>query len=374
MLKTIINAGDLTGKRVFLRTDFNVPMDNGIITNENRIVESLATIKLLQQKGAKIIIASHLGRPNIPSLETSLKPVKQVLTNLLQVEVKLSPEVVGTKTTELADNLKDGEILLLENLRWNSGEEAGDERFARELSSLADLFINDAFAVSHRAHASVYTITKYLPSYAGLLLEKEINSLSILLANPPRPMVIIIGGAKIGDKIGLIENLVDNADSFLIGGAMANTFLAAQGIDISESLVESNMISKAAELIKKYPDKLILPIDQVTEAVETGFKIMDIGEKTKRRFVEIIRYAKTVFWNGSLGYAEDEKYSLGTNQIALAVQQNRNCYSVVAGGDTVAAIEKAGFKDHFSFVSTGGGAALEFLTGKDLPGIKVLSF
>jgi 3-phosphoglycerate kinase len=375
MLKTIDQIPELNGKRVFLRTDFNVPMKDGQITDNNRIVESLPTIKFLLDKKAKIIIGCHLGRPDGQKTEdSSLAPVKAMLEELLGLKITLSPEVTGSRSLGLAGKLEAGQVLMLENLRWEKGEEAGDEQFARELAKLADLYINDAFAVSHRPHASVFAITKYLPSFAGMLLEKEISNLSKLVGQPPKPFVVILGGAKIADKIGVIDNLADSVDKFLIGGAMANTFLKALGKDVSESLFEAEAVDQAKIYLKKYNGKILIPTDQVTEQVKGGFSVEDIGEATIRKYAEIISLAKTVFWNGSLGYAEDPEFRAGTVKIAKIITDNRSCYSVIAGGDTVGAIAEAGLKDKFSFVSTGGGAALEFLAGKELPGIKVLEY
>lgn len=371
MIKTIRDIEKIKSKKVLLRTDFNVPLKGGQIIDNNRILESLPTIKELVSKGARIIIASHLGRPNgVRDQASSLRPVKNELERLLDMKISLSSEVTGERSQKLAEELSDGQVMMIENLRWEKGEEQGDETFAKELASLADIYVNDAFGVSHRPHASVYTITKLLPSYAGLLLEKEIESLSVLLEEPHRPFTLILGGAKIADKISIIENLAPRLDNILVGGAMANTFLVASGQDVSESLFEKESVNQAKEYLTKYSEQIVLPIDQVSEKTETGFKIYDIGQHTICQFVEIIEKAKTIFWNGSLGYTEDSRYRDGTTKVAEAITKNTNCFSVLAGGDTVAAVGKLTMG--FSFVSTGGGASLEFLAGKKLPGIEVL--
>lgn len=373
MLRTIQEIKGLKGKRVFLRTDFNVPLKDGRVSDENRIIESLPTIKHLIKAGAKVIIGSHLGRPSSSSDHaTSLKPVQKVLEKLLKMKVVISPEVVGGKTTKLMESLQPGEVLMLENLRWEKGEEADSEEFAKELAKLADIYVNDAFAVSHRPHASVFTIAKHLPSYAGFLIEKEIENLSKLLGKVQSPFILILGGAKIADKIGVIDNLAEKVDRILIGGAMGNTFLVSQSVDISKSLFEEGALDQAREYLTKYQDKIQLPVDNLKKEVEGGFSYLDIGPATINNYTKIIAGAKTIFWNGNLGFTEEKEFAFGTEKIALAIAKNRNCFSVIAGGDTVGAIDEMNLKSKFSFVSTGGGASLEFLAGKELPGIKAL--
>ncbi len=356
-----------------MRTDFNVPIVNGKVADTNRIKESIPTIQYLLKAKAKVIIGSHLGRPEKSGdQKTSLKPVQKVLAKLLNRNVRISPEVVGKKTTELVENLKEGEILMLENLRWEEGEEKGSSEFAKKLSRLADIYVNDAFAVSHRPHTSVFAVAKLLPSYAGLLIEKEVENLSKLLSRAKSPFILILGGAKIADKIGMIDNLAEKVDRILIGGAMGNTFLASQNAEMSKSLLEPEALLQAADYLQKYQDKIKLPVDSVKKEVEGGFSLMDIGPVTVKNYSKIISGAKTVFWNGNLGYTEEKEYAKGTEEIAKTISKNRGCFSVVAGGDTVSAIDKLNLKSKFSFVSTGGGAALEFLAGTELPGLKVL--
>jgi 3-phosphoglycerate kinase len=350
-----------------------VPIKNGQVTDINRIKESLPTINYLLGRGVKLIVASHLGRPKKPGdEETSMIPVALELEKLLGRPLKKSNFVIGEETDYLAGLLRPGEALIIENLRWCAGEEAGSDDFARELAKLADVYINDAFAVSHRPHASVYTITKYLPSYAGFLIEKETKNLSKLLEQPPKPFIIIMGGAKIADKIGVIDNLAQRVDKILIGGAMANTFLAAEGQEMSKSLYEPEVLGLAKEYLKKYRNKIILPEDKVKDQLADGFSYMDIGPKTIERYLAVIKSARTVFWNGNMGFSEEKRFALGTNAVAQAIAENQDCFSVVAGGDTVGAINALGVKPSFSFVSTGGGAALEFLAGKELPGVEAL--
>lgn len=373
MIKDITKIKNLKGKKVFLRADFNVPINNGKVLDDNRISESLPTIKYLISKKAKIIIGSHLGRPSKNGdKETSLAPVVKELKKLLKININLSPEVVGSKSKKLAEVLGDGEILVLENLRWEKGEETNDSKFAKKLACLAEIYVNDAFAVSHRSHASVEAITRYLPSCGGFLIQKEIENLSKIIKNQKRPFIIIIGGAKIADKIGVIDNLAGKVDRFLIGGAMGNTFLASRGNEMSKSVYEDKVLDTASGYLSKYQNKIMLPVDNLKTEVEGGFSYMDIGSVTIKNYQAIIKNAKTVFWNGNLGYSEEKEFANGTNEIAKAIAQNRSCFSVIAGGDTVSVINKLKLNNRFSFISTGGGAALEFLAGKKLPGIEAL--
>ena len=373
MLKTLDSIGELKGKKVFVRTDFNVPIKDGVVKDLNRVRESLPTINYLLDKGARVILASHLGRPESPGdPKTSMIPVANELEKMLGKPLKKSNFVIGDETTWLVGELKDGEVMIIENLRWCAGEEAGDDEFAKALASLADIYVNDAFAVSHRPHASVFTITKYLPSYAGLLLQKEIDNLSKITTAPYPPFVLVLGGAKISDKIGVVDYLAGKVHKILIGGAMANTFMAARGQDISKSLFEADAVEQAKNYLDKYGDQIVLPVDDSHEEVDGGFSIKDIGSETIKNFSGIISEASTVFWNGNLGYSEEAQFAVGTNEIAKAIAANGHCYSVVAGGDTVGAIDALGLKEEYGFVSTGGGAALEFLSGKELPGIKAV--
>ncbi|NYE57315.1 phosphoglycerate kinase [Carboxydothermus ferrireducens] len=392
MNKKSIRDVEVKGKKVFVRVDFNVPLnENREITDDTRIRAALPTIQYLREQGAKLIVASHLGRPKGQFNEKySLKPVAKRLAELLGIEVKMAPDVVGPEVEKMAGELRPGEVLLLENVRFYPEEEKNDPEFARKLARLAEIFVNDAFGAAHRAHASTAGIASYLPAVAGFLMEKEINFLSRALNNPERPFVAIIGGAKVSDKIGVIENLLGKVDALLIGGGMANTFLKAMGYETGKSLVEEDKVNLAGELMNKAKEvgvKLLLPSDVVVAPrIEAGVpsKIvavdsipaeemaLDIGEKTAKLFREEILKAKTVVWNGPMGVFEVEPFDRGTVAVAEAVAES-GALSVVGGGDSVAAVEKAGVADKITHISTGGGASLEFLEGKKLPGVEVLN-
>jgi phosphoglycerate kinase len=316
-------------------------------------------------------LISHLGRPrSFGDPESSLRPVYDFLKSKLN-KIYFSEEIFGDKTDKIVKNLTNGEVVLLENLRWDTGEESGSLEFAKRLASLADMYVNDAFAVSHRDHASVSTICQFLPHFAGFLLKKEIVGLQKLSKNARSPFILVLGGAKIADKILVINNLAPSVSKILIGGAMANTFMAASGIDVSNSLLEPDVLNTAKEYLGRYRDKIVLPQDNIKKDWADGFSYMDIGRQTINKYKKVISKAKTIFWNGNMGYSEDQKYAQGTEEIARAISSS-SAESYIAGGDTVGAIEKMKIKDKFSFVSTGGGAALEFLAGKKLPGIKAL--
>lgn len=364
---------NLKDKTVFLRVDFNVPMRNGRIEDNNRILSALPTIKLLIEKKVKLVIGTHLGKPKGVDLNFSTVPVAKELSRLLGKDVFSTDLVIDPLIKQKILDLKTAEILLLGNLRFDPREEKNDTQFARSLADYADIYVNDAFAVSHRAHASLEAITEFLPSYAGLLLESEITSLSFLLGKPLQPFVVIIGGAKIKDKAGIIRHLVDKADKFLLGGAVALTFLKARGDNVGQSLVDDEMIPECQNLLKLYSYKITLPEDLVYEPgqKEGEFKILDIGAKTQNTFGREILNAKTIFWNGNMGYTEDERYRLGTLAVARAMKSN-NTTTVVAGGDTVNFINLNDLKDGFSFISTGGSAAMEYMAGNTLPGIAAL--
>lgn len=367
-MKSVRDA-ELKDKKVFLRVDFNVPLVGTKIIDNNRLVQAIPTIKFLIEKRAKIIIGTHVGRPEgkfDPVFSTI--PIAAELAKLLKSSIEATDHVISPIITEKINQMKPGEILMLGNLRFHPEEENNSESFAKELAAYADLYVNDAFAVSHRANASVEAITNYLPSYAGLLMESEITSLDLLVHNPEHPFVLVIGGAKVTDKAGLLIKLAEKADTVLIGGAVGNTFLKAKGEDVGDSLIDAEMIEKCKEILTRYKDKIHLPID--TKKDEAG-KILDIGPKTIDNYKRIISDAKCVFWNGNMGYTEDNKYREGTLAMANAMADNLNT-KVIAGGDTVGFVDQYNLRDRFSFVSTGGGAAMQFLAGEPLPGIAAL--
>jgi len=370
-MKSVRDA-DVKHKKVFLRVDFNVPLDKGKITDNNRVVQAIPTIKYLLDKHAKIIIGTHLGRPEgkfDPAFSTI--PVAEELAKLLKMGVEATDHVISPVITEKINRMDPGQILMLGNLRFHPEEEKNSESFAKELANYADLYVNDAFAVSHRANSSVEAITNYLPSYSGLLMESEITSLKLLLDNPDHPFVLIIGGAKVSDKAGLLSKLAEKADKVLIGGAVANTFLKAKGEDVGKSLVDIEMIDKCKEMLDQFKDKIHLPLDSVKDESEGTFNNLDIGPKTIDDFNRVIADAKCIFWNGNMGYTEDAKYREGTLAIAKATAENLNT-KVIAGGDTVGFVDQQGLVDKYSFVSTGGSAAMQFLAGESLPGIEAL--
>ncbi len=371
-MKTIREA-DLKEKTVLVRVDFNVPIKNGEIVDDNRIEKSIPTIKYLLEKKAKIIIATHLGKPKgqvVPALSTVL--VAKRLAKELNHEVTASDHLIHPIITQKIAKMKPGEILFLGNLRWHKEEEENSEIFARELAKYADIYVNDAFGASHRSHASIDAITRFLPSYAGILLESELTTLSLLLSNPKSPFYLVLGGAKIKDKLGLIDNLAPKVEKILIGGAIANTFLAAKGENVSESLYEPEMFEKCEDYLSRFSNKILLPIDTIKEDTTDGeFKIMDIGEQTANEYASEINKAATVFWNGNMGFSEDPKYSKGTEKVAHAMVNNSGT-TVVAGGDTAGFLRSKNIEKGINFISTGGGATLYFLAGKILPGIEAL--
>ena len=392
MNKLTIKDLELRGKRVFIRVDFNIPIKDSVITDDTRIKEALPTINYAVEKGARIILASHLGRPKGKVDEKySLKPVAKHLGKLLGKEVKMANDCIGTEVSLLANNLRDGELLLLENLRFHKEEEANDEGFSKQLASIAELYVDDAFGSAHRAHASVAGITKFIPKAAsGFLMEKEIEYLSRAVSNPEKPFVAILGGAKVSDKIGVIENLLDKVNSLIIGGGMAYTFLKAEGINIGKSLLEEDKIGLAKEIKAKARDKnvrILLPVDNIAakelkedspskivlnNEIPDDYICVDIGPKTISAFISVLKDAKTTLWNGPLGVFEIKSFSKGTLAIANAIAETK-ALSIVGGGDSVAAIKSLGLEKKFSHLSTGGGASLEFLEGKKLPGIECLS-
>ena len=379
------------GKKVFVRVDYNVPMKDGVITNDNRIRATLPTLEYLLAQNAALVLASHLGRPKgAPVPEFTLAPVAKRLSELLGKEVLFAPDCVGEEAAAMAKALKPGQILLLENLRYHKEEEKNDPEFSRQLASLAEVAVNDAFGVSHRAHASVEGITKYIPTVAGFLLEKEILFLGQAVNNPVRPFVAIIGGAKVSDKIGVIENLLTKVDRLIIGGGMANTFLAAKGFATGKSLVEEDKLELARELMAKAKTagkELLLPVDVTiadrfaadaankvvaADAIEGDWMALDIGPVTSKAYAEALKDAKTVVWNGPMGVFEMDVFAKGTEAVAKAVAAS-GAKSIVGGGDSIAALEKLGLAREITHISTGGGASLEFLEGKVLPGVAALA-
>jgi 3-phosphoglycerate kinase len=373
-MKTLAQA-DLAGKTVFYRPDYNVPLENGVIQDDFRIVSTFPTLEKLIAAGCKIVIGSHVGRPDgQEKSEFSMRPVAQRLADQYQEAhtVRLAHKLDPTEIKAALGSMKAGDILLLENLRYNPGEEANDPEFAKLLASLADIYVNDAFACDHRAHASIVGVPALIPGYAGLLVEKEVSSLGSIVKDPAHPFVVIMGGAKVSDKIEVITALAKVADTLLIGGAMANTFLLAKGEDISKSKAEADKVEMAKGLIASLGEKLVLATDYAKKDVDGGFSYMDIGPKAIEQFQGYLGNAKTIFWNGSLGYAEDPKFAIATQAIAKYIGSLKGVTSVVAGGDTVETISTLKLHDQFTFISTGGGAALEFLAGTELPGIKAL--
>jgi len=389
--KLTVRDYDLKGQKVLLRVDFNVPMnEEGGISSDKRMVETLPTIRYLMEQGAKIIICSHLGRPEgKPNPQFSLKPIAEHLKTLLKVPVLWTGEITGSATRKIVRNMQNGDILMLENLRFDPGEEENNMEFAKKLASMSDVFCNDAFGTMHRAHASTVGITKLLPSCIGFLVEKELQVFGNLLENPKRPLVVILGGVKIKDKINLISNLINIADTILVGGAMAYTFLEAQGFATGNSTVERDRIPLAKLLLdkaEKEGTKMIFPIDHVV-AEEFNFiadsKVivtgdfhrkdigMDIGPKTIKLFTAEIMNAKTIFWNGPMGVFEFQKFEKGTKKIAEAIVRS-GAVSIVGGGDSVSALQKLGMDKKVTHVSTGGGASLQLIEGDELPGITAI--
>ena len=391
MSKKTVKDIDLRGKKVFVRCDFNVPMDeNQNITDNRRIVAALPTIKYLIEQNCKIILSSHLGRPKGEfKPEFSLAPVAKELSKLLGQEVLMAKDVIGESAKTLAANLQEGQVMLLENVRFHREETDNDPEFAKELASMAEVFVNDAFGTAHRAHASTEGISHYLPSVSGFLIEKELKFLGDALNNPERPFVAILGGAKVSDKIGVIDSLLEKVDTLMIGGGMAYTFFKAQGYEVGNSLCEPDKCELALNLMNKAKEKgvkFLLPIDTKigkefkpdTESktvawteIPEGWEGFDIGEKTIEMFKEELKTAKTVVWNGPLGLFEFDQFAIGTNAIAHALAE-LDATTIIGGGDSAAAVEKARLADKMTHISTGGGASLEFLEGKKLPGIECL--
>lgn len=392
MNKKTVRDIDLKNKKVLVRCDFNVPLDENFnITDNRRIVGALPTIKYLLENNCKVILCSHLGRPKGQvKKEFSLAPVAKELSKLLGREVKLAEDIIGPSAKELTSNMQNGEIVLLENVRFDSREEANDEEFAKELASMAEIYVNDAFGTAHRAHSSTAGVAKFLPAVAGFLMEKEINFLGTTLENPERPFMAILGGKKVSDKIGVIDSLLEKVDTLIIGGGMAYTFFKAMGYNVGNSICELDKLDLATSLMEKAKAKgvkLMLPIDtkvgkefkEDTEsktvsykAIPDGWEGFDIGAETIKMYEEELAKAKTVIWNGPVGLFEFDQFAIGTNSIAKFLGDMQGVTTIIGGGDSAAAIEKLGIGDKFTHISTGGGASLEFLEGKKLPGVECL--
>ncbi len=385
--KKMVTDLDVKGMKVLVRVDFNVPISDGKVGDDTRIQAALPTIKYLLEQNAAVILCSHLGRPKGEvKPELSLKPVAEYLGDLIDAPVKFAEDCIGEKAEKAAAALEPGQVLVLENTRFHAGEKKNDPDMAKQLASLADLYVNDAFGTSHRAHASTTGVADYLPAAAGFLMEKEIKYLGSAIADPERPFVAILGGAKVSDKIGVIENLLEKADRILIGGGMANTFFKAQGYEMADSLVEEDVLDTAKGLLDKAGGKLVLPVDVVIadafEAdaadkvmdvgdVPAGWRILDIGPSTVQAFADIIGRAGTLVWNGPMGVFEFDKFAKGTFEIAKALAKS-DATGIVGGGDSASAMKKSGLDDKIAHISTGGGASLEMLEGKTLPGLAAL--
>ncbi len=389
--KLTVREADVAGKRVLVRVDFNVPLSEGSVVDDMRIRAALPTLRYLIDRGARVIIISHLGRPGgKPDPRYSLRPVRRVLARLLGRNVHFVDTTVGPDAIEAVDRMVEGEVVMLENLRFNPGEKANDPEFARRLASLADIYVNDAFGAVHRAHASTVGVTEYLPAYAGILLAREVETLTEMLSNPERPFVTILGGSKVSDKFGVIERLLDVVDMLLIGGGMCFTMLVAQGVEVGRSIVEQDWVEPAKGMLSKAEEKgveIMLPVDfVVAEAIaeDTDIRIvgrdeippdmmgLDIGPTTIELYKDAITSAKTIFWNGPMGVFELSPFERGTREVAGTISRNNRAISVVGGGDSVAAIKKFGLQERVTFVSTGGGASMKLLEGSKLPGIEAL--
>jgi phosphoglycerate kinase len=389
----LVNEADVAGRRVLLRVDFNVPVANGEVTDDTRIRAVLPTIRYLIDNRARVIVIAHQGRPKGEGYERAytLAPIAHTLGKLLGQEVALTHDILGMQTTADVEALQDGEVLMLENLRFDAGEKTCDHEFARRLASLADIFVNDAFAAAHRSHASITGVTEFLPSYAGFLMNKELGAFERMLAHPAHPFVAILGGSKVSDKIKVIDKLIDVVDILIIGGAMCCTFLLAEGYSGGASRREDDWVGPAKDLLKKAQDrgvKFLLPVDLVVASevsaevatsvcdiaggIPEGMMGLDIGPVTVGLYKKAIAEGRTVFWNGPMGVFELAPFADGTRQVATAVAMNSGAATIIGGGDSIAAVNKFGYNDLVTFISTGGGAALELLEGRELPGVVAL--
>lgn len=389
--KLTVKDVQVRGKRVLVRVDFNVPLSEGTVTDDTRVRAALPTLRYLCDHGARVIIVSHLGRPKgEPDPQFSLRPVRRVLARLLGRNVHFVDQTVGTDATEAVARMVDGEILMLENVRFNAGEKSNDPVFAEQLAQLADIYVNDAFGAAHRAHASTVGVAAYLPAYAGMLLAREVETLTEMLANPERPFVAILGGSKVSDKFGVIDRLLDCVDTLIIGGGMCFTLLVAKGVDVGRSLVEQEWVEPAKQMLVKAEAKgvdLLLPVDFVVaecvvedadtkvvgrEEIPADMMGLDVGPTTTELFKGAISASKTIFWNGPMGVFELTPFETGTREVAMAVARNNRAVSVVGGGDSVAALKKFDVEERVTFVSTGGGASMKLLEGSELPGLSAL--
>jgi phosphoglycerate kinase len=388
MDKKTVKDIDLKGKRVIMRVDFNVPMDKGVVTDDKRIKAALPTIKYVLEQGASLLLMSHLGRPKGgPDPEFSLKPAADVLAGLLGKPVMMAPDCVGAEVEKIAAALKPGEVVMLENTRFYPGEEKNDLELAKKMAALAEIYVNDAFGSAHRAHSSTEGIARFLPAVSGFLMEQELEYLGRAVSNPEHTYIAILGGAKISDKILVVETLLSTCDKLIIGGGMANTFLAAQGINMQDSLVEAASIETAKAILSRVADKLVLPVDAVVadkfeaeansqvvdiKPIPAGWRMLDVGPKTLELYKKTLAGAKLIVWNGPVGVFEFPKFAEGTFALAKMLAES-GATTVIGGGDSASAVKKAGVAKQMTHVSTGGGASLEFLEGKELPGVAALN-
>jgi phosphoglycerate kinase len=387
MNKKTVKDIDLKNKRVLMRVDFNVPMAEGKVTDDKRIRAALPTIKYVLEQGASLLLMSHLGRPkNASDSAFSLKPAAEVLSTLLERTVQMAPDCVGAEVEKMAKALKPGDVLMLENTRFHEGEEKNDPALAKQMAALGDVYVNDAFGSAHRAHSSTEGVARFLPAVSGFLMEQELEYLGRAVANPEHPYIAILGGAKISDKILVVETLLSKCDKLIIGGGMANTFLAAKGLNMQDSLVETDSIETAKKLLAKFEAKLLLPVDAViadkfdaaantqtvdVDKIPAGWRMLDVGPKTITAYKELLSDAKLVVWNGPVGVFEMPKFAEGTFALANILAESK-ATTVIGGGDSASAVKKAGVAKKMTHVSTGGGASLEFLEGKELPGVAAL--